>query len=81
MQNGALGHTARDTATKLHERGIQVIYSPSFSPDLNPIEKVWHIMQNYLQDNFSENMTYDRLRDLDAVKEAVKQLQSMNSER
>jgi len=39
-----------------------------FSPDLNPIERVWHIMKNYLQDNFPEVMSYDVLRG--AVKEA-----------
>ena len=68
MQDGAPGHAAGNTATELQERGIEVIYWPPFSPDLNPIEKVWHIMKNYLQDNFPENMSYDRLRD--AVKEA-----------
>jgi len=29
---------------------------------------VWHIMKNYLQDNYPENMSYDRLRA--AVKDA-----------
>jgi len=68
MQDGAPGHAAGDTRTELQERGIEVIHWPAFSPDLNPIEKVWHTMKNYLQDNFPENMSYDRLRD--AVKEA-----------
>jgi len=67
MQDGAPGHAAADTRTELEERGIEVIHWPAFSPDLNPIEKVWHTMKNYLQENFPENMLYDRLRD--AVKE------------
>jgi hypothetical protein len=69
MQDGAPGHSAADTKQELQERGIEVISWPPFSPDLNPIERVCHIMKNYLQDKFpQEVMSYDMLRD--AVKEA-----------
>ena len=68
MQDGAPGHAAGETKQDLEERGIVVISWPPFSPDLNPIERVWHIMKNYLQDNYPENMSYDRLRK--AVKDA-----------
>jgi hypothetical protein len=64
MQDGAPGHAAADTKQDLQERGIEVISWPPFSPDLNPIEWVWHIMKNYLQDNFPEVMSYDVLRAL-----------------
>ena len=33
----------------LNEKGIKVIYLPSYSPDLNPIEKYWSIMKSYLK--------------------------------
>ena len=68
MQDGAPGHRGGETKKELEERGIIVIYWPPYSPDLNPIERVWHLMKNYLQDNYPEKMSYDRLRD--AVKDA-----------
>lgn len=68
MQDSAPGHAAGDTKQDLAERGIIVIFWPPFSPDLNPIERVWHIMKNYIQDNYPENLSYDKLRA--AVKDA-----------
>jgi hypothetical protein len=51
MQDGAPGHAAGDTQQDLRERGIIVIFCLLFSLDLNPIERVWHIMEDDLQDN------------------------------
>ena len=68
MQDRVPSHAAADTRKDLKERGVIVIYWPPFSPDLNPIEKVWHIMKNYLQDHYPKNMSYDQLRT--AVKDA-----------
>ena len=59
MQDGVPGHAAADTRKDLLERGVIVIYWPPFSPNLNPIEKVWHIIKNYLQDHYPENISYD----------------------
>lgn len=68
MQDGAPGHNANETKQELNARGITVIYWPPYSPDLNPIERVWHYMKLYLQEHYPENMGYDPLRA--AVKEA-----------
>jgi transposase len=68
MQDRAPGHRAGITLVKLAGRGIYPIEWPPFSLDLNPIEKVWNLIKNYIQENFSEKMSYDKLRE--AVKEA-----------
>ena len=62
MQDRAPSHAATNTKKDLKERGVIVIYQPPFSPDLNPIEKVWHIMKNYLQDYYPETRSYNQLR-------------------
>ena len=62
MQDRALGYTAGDIKQDLEECRIIVIFWPLFSLDLNPIERVWYIMKNYLQDNYLENMLYNRLQ-------------------
>jgi transposase len=74
MQDGAPGHAARATIEDLHERGINVIWWPAFSPDLNPIETVWNNMKDWIQDNYPEKLSYDGLRS--AVAAAWEQISS-----
>ena len=62
MQDSAPRYAAADIRKDLRERGVIVIFWPLFSPDLNPIERVWHIMKNYIQDQYPEVMSYDQLR-------------------
>jgi hypothetical protein len=69
MQDGAPGHSAKDTLTDLNERGIYPIFWPAFSPDLNPIETVWDRMKDYIESHYPEyHSSHDKLRRV--VKEA-----------
>ncbi len=63
MQDRAPGHASWYTFDELVNRGIQLIFRPPFSPDLNPIETVWNIMKDWIQDRYGERrLSYDRLR-------------------
>ena len=41
IMDNAKFHKDPDLADIAAERGVQIIYLPSYSPDLNPIEKFW----------------------------------------
>ncbi len=69
MQDRTPGHASGYKFDELVNRSIQLIFWPSFLPDLNPIETVWNIMKDWIQDRYGEGrLSYDRLRQ--AVKEA-----------
>jgi hypothetical protein len=57
----------------LHERGVHYVKWLSFSPDLNPIEKVWNWMKDWIQDHFDDTLTsWDELREaMEAAWEAL----------
>jgi ketohexokinase/beta-glucosidase len=62
MQDGAPGHGAQATQNRIREYGLNMIYWPPFSPDLNPIEMVWNWMKDFLQANFPDRMNIFELR-------------------
>lgn len=62
MQDGAPGHGAQATQNKIREYGINMIYWPPYSPDLNPIEMVWNWIKDFIQANFPDRMSISELR-------------------
>ena len=65
MQDNAPGHASAAAREDLRKWGIEVIEWPPYSPNLNPVERVWFIIKHQLQEEFPERMT------LAALKEAV----------
>jgi transposase len=42
-------HKSDPTLALIEQRGAQVIFLPAYSPDLNPIEKMWSKVKNALR--------------------------------
>lgn len=40
---------------------ISIVYLPPYSPELNPVERLWQ----YIKDNILKNKVYDRLEQLE----------------
>ena len=64
MQDGAPSYSTRDTRQELEDRGIRMVFQPTFSPDLNPIEKVQDWIKNYIDLYYddTDKLSYNQLR-------------------
>ena len=58
VQDGAPGHKGGKTKAEIERRKMPMIFWSPYSPDLNPIERIWDWMKDYIQANFPERMTY-----------------------
>ena len=47
----------------LAKQGIIPIFWPAFSPNLNPIEKIWNWMKDYIKEKYGDvQLLYNQLR-------------------
>ena len=69
QQDNAKGHSSKYTKSVFEAIGITPIFWPANSPDLNPIETIWDLMKDYLQEKSPiVYRSYKRLRE--AIQEA-----------
>lgn len=68
LQDNASIHKSRYTTEYLQRNGWKPIRHPPFSPDLNPIEKVWATLKHKISED--EN----NFKDLDSLEEAAKRI-------
>ncbi|MCM1987907.1 transposase [Methanococcoides seepicolus] len=55
-------HRANDTKEYAEKNGIELIYLPPYSPDLNPIEFIWKSIKKVISREFIIDI--DHMRDL-----------------
>ncbi len=55
QQDLAPAHTAKDTKSWFNDHGVIVLDWPANSPDLNPIENLWAIVERKMRDTRPDN--------------------------
>ncbi len=49
--DGAGYHRSQEVVKEAEELGIKLHYLPPYSPNLNPIERLWKVMNEYARNN------------------------------
>lgn len=57
MHDGAVPHRKNSVTQLVAENNIEALEWPGNSPDLNPMENVWHIMKNKVAETQSHNIS------------------------
>ena len=48
-------HSAQESVRLLSDAGVKWIKAPARSPDLNPIEMLWHAMKQHVRSRYCNN--------------------------
>jgi hypothetical protein len=72
QQDGASSHMAKSTTAWLDRNSVERIRHPTASPDVNPIEPVWHDLKEFIRAHEHIPTTLEELKE--AVKEAWDQV-------
>lgn len=64
MQNNARAHTGRHTTYFLRRNNITVLGHPPLSPDLNPIEQIWDLLDRRLRNLPNQPQNLQELGDI-----------------
>lgn len=68
LQDRASSHTARETRLWLKRNRVEMVYNPTKSPDLSPIENAWAWMAHEV---YADKPAYENVKDLeDAIRAA-----------
>jgi transposase len=59
IMDNLVPHKSEPTLALIHKAGAQVLFLPAYSPDLNPIEKMWSKIKALLRG--AEPRTFDQL--------------------
>jgi transposase len=75
MQDNAPIHTARLVTDYLLIEGVEVLVWPPYSPDMNPIENLWHWLKDQMHKRYPELATLpERLQSIDRLVEIAEEL-------
>lgn len=66
QQDNAGGHTAGSIYRQFEEMGVPLLKWPAYSPDLSPIEALWDLMKDWIEDKYGdlEKVSLARLHDI-----------------
>lgn len=85
-QDGAPSHTAKGTIRYLDQHDIELLPQPASSPDLVPIESLWHILKEHICARARIPTTLDELKiaikeawDLITIEEVNKYIDTMHA--
>jgi len=66
-------HHSKEVKSLIENAGHKIIYTPPYSPDLNPVENVFSVLKRYVRQQFSESATSVKTNVINGLREIKSQ--------